>query len=79
MMMLDGSITALLTVLSLVFLPSLMQLMNTPESIFDQAYSYMAIICAGMAATICYNMFAGILRSFGNSRTPLYFLIFPVS
>ena len=76
MMILDGSITALLTVLSLVFLPSLMRLMNTPESIFDQAYSYMAIICAGMTATICYNMFAGILRSFGNSRTPLYFLIF---
>jgi putative MATE family efflux protein len=76
MMMLDGTITVLLTVLSLVFLPSLMRLMNTPKSIFDQAYSYMAIICAGMTATICYNMFAGILRSFGNSRTPLYFLIF---
>ena len=29
-----------------------------------------------MPATISYNMFAGILRSFGNSRTPLYFLIF---
>ncbi|MBQ9007719.1 MAG: MATE family efflux transporter [Clostridia bacterium] len=76
MMVLDGAVTVLLTALSLLFLPSLMRLMNTPESIFDQAYSYMAIICAGMMATICYNMFAGILRSFGNSRTPLYFLIF---
>lgn len=76
MMTLDAVITVLLTVLSLVFLPALMRLMNTPESIFDQAYSYMAIICAGMTATIGYNMFAGILRSFGNSRTPLYFLIF---
>ena len=76
MMLLDASIALLLTVLSLVFLPSLMQLMNTPKSIFDQAYSYMAVICASISATICYNMFAGILRSFGNSRTPLYFLIF---
>ena len=76
MMTLDAVITVLLTVLSLVFLPDLMRLMNTPESIFDQAYSYMAVICAGMTATIGYNMFAGILRSFGNSRTPLYFLIF---
>ena len=76
MMVLDAAITVLLTGLSLVFLPALMRLMNTPESIFDQAYSYMAIICAGMTATISYNMFAGILRSFGNSRTPLYFLIF---
>jgi len=76
MMILDASITAVLTVLSLCFLSPLMHLINTPESIFDQAYSYMIVICAGMTATICYNMFAGILRAFGNSRTPLYFLIF---
>jgi len=76
MMVLDGIIASVLTILALVFLPSLMRLMNTPENIFDQAYSYMSVIFAGMAATICYNMFAGILRAFGNSRTPLYFLIF---
>ncbi|MBQ9262630.1 MAG: MATE family efflux transporter [Clostridia bacterium] len=76
MMVLDGVITAVLTVLALLFLSPLMRLMNTPDSIFDQAYSYMAVIFAGMLATICYNMFAGILRAFGNSKTPLYFLIF---
>ena len=76
MMVLDGFMAAVLTILALIFLPSLLQLMNTPESIFDQAYSYIAVIFAGLAATICYNMFAGILRAFGNSRTPLYFLIF---
>ena len=76
MMMLDGIIATVLTILALIFLPLLMRLMNTPESIFDQAYSYMMVIFAGMTATICYNMFAGILRAFGNSRTPLYFLIF---
>lgn len=76
MMLLDGLITAVLTVLALLFLTPLMRLMNTPDSIFEQAYSYMAVIFAGMLATICYNMFAGILRAFGNSKTPLYFLIF---
>jgi len=76
MMVLDGIITAVLTIPALIFLPSLMRLMNTPENIFDQAYSYMVVIFAGLPATICYNMFAGILRAFGNSRTPLYFLIF---
>ena len=76
MMMLDGIIATVLTILALIFLPLLMRLMNTPESIFDQAYSYMMVIFAGMTATICYNMFAGILRAFGHSRTPLYFLIF---
>ena len=34
------------------------------------------IIAAALAIPACYNMFAGILRAFGNSRTPLYFLIF---
>ena len=76
MIVLDGIIAAVLTILALVFLPPLMRLMNTPANIFEQAYSYMSVIFAGMAATVCYNMFAGILRAFGNSRTPLYFLIF---
>ena len=76
MMILNGTVTALLTLVAMVFLPALMRLMNTPDSIFEQAYSYMAVICGGMLATICYNMFAGILRAFGNSKTPLFFLIF---
>ena len=38
MMELDLLITIILTVISLVFLRSLMQFMNTPESIFEQAY-----------------------------------------
>lgn len=75
MIELDAVVTVILTVLSLVFLRPLMHFMNTPDAIFGQAYSYIAVICAGMAATIAYNMFAGILRAFGNSQTSLYFLI----
>ena len=71
MMVLDGIIAAALTTLALIFLPSLMRLMNTPESIFDRAYSYMVVIFGGLSATMCFNMFAGILRAFGNSKTPL--------
>lgn len=48
---------------------------NTPEEIFEQAYEYIAIVCMGMICTICYNMFAAILRAVGNSKAPLYFLI----
>ena len=74
--MLDGAVTIALTVVSLILLRPLMHLMNTPESIFSDAYIYMFIICAGMIGTITYNMFASLLRSFGNSVVPLYFLIF---
>ena len=75
MIELDAGITLALTVLSLAFLRPLMRFMNTPDSIFEQAYQYIAVICAGMIATIAYNLFSSILRAFGNSRTSLYFLI----
>lgn len=75
MIKLDVAVTVILTVLSLAFLKPLMRFMNIPETIFAEAYSYIAVICGGMIATICYNMFAGILRALGNSRTSLYFLM----
>lgn len=49
--------------------------MNTPSDIFDDAYSYIMIICAGIVAQVLYNMLSAILRALGNSKTPLYFLI----
>lgn len=75
MLLLDGAVTAMLTVLSLLFMGPLLRYMNTPDSIFDQARVYIAIICAGMVFTIGYNMCAAILRAVGNSKAPLYFLI----
>lgn len=72
---LDAGITLAMTVLSFAFLRPLMRFLNTPEGIFEQAYQYIAVICAGMIATIAYNLFSSILRAFGNSRTSLYFLI----
>lgn len=75
MMELDLIISLGLSVLALLCLPGLMVFMNTPESVFHQSYTYISIICGGMTATIAYNMFASILRSMGNSRSPLYFLI----
>ena len=79
MMVLDGMITAVLTLLALIFLRPLMRLMNTPDTIFDQAYSYMAVIFGGMLATICYNMFAGILRAWrAGEKSPALISFLPV-
>ncbi|MSS63060.1 MATE family efflux transporter [Velocimicrobium porci] len=50
--------------------------MNTPEDVLTDAYIYIMIIFAGIGATFLYNMIACILRALGDSRTPLYFLIF---
>ena len=67
--------TLILTVLALVFMKPLLNFMNVPESIYNDAYLYITVICAGMFATVAYNMGAGILRAFGNSRAPLIFVI----
>lgn len=75
MLLLDAIVTVVLTVTAILFLKPLMRLMNTPQSIFDDAYRYMLIICLGMITTLSFNMFSAILRAVGNSVTPLYFLV----
>lgn len=68
--------TLIMTAVTVAGMPWLLRLMNTPEDIYEEAYSYIVVICAGLAAQILYNLLAGILRAIGNSRVPLYFLIF---
>ena len=53
----------------------LLVFMHTPEDIFDGAYGYIMIICAGIFTQVLYNLVSSILRALGNSKTPLYFLI----
>ena len=50
--------------------------MNTPEDTFQYAYDYIFLIFLGIPATMLYNLLSGIIRSLGDSRTPLFFLIF---
>ncbi len=49
--------------------------MNTPDDIIQGAYDYIFIIFAGIPVTYLYNILAGIIRSLGDSRTPVYFLL----
>ena len=53
----------------------LLRLMNTPEAILDSAASYIRIIFAAIPCCVLYNMTSGILRSLGDSRTPVVFLM----
>ncbi len=65
-----------LTILAVLFTKPLLNFLNTPQEIFDDAYSYIVIIFAGISATMLYNILASIIRSLGDSKTPLYFLVF---
>ncbi|MDD3404609.1 MAG: MATE family efflux transporter [Hespellia sp.] len=68
-------ISILMTIISMLGMKPLLHLMNTPADIFEDAYTYIMIICAGIFAQVLYMLLASILRALGNSKTPLYFLI----
>jgi putative MATE family efflux protein len=50
--------------------------MNTPSDIMDGAYGYIFIIFLGIPVTYLYNLLSGIIRSLGDSKSPLIFLVF---
>lgn len=54
MAILNTAITLILTVLSLIFIRPIMQTMNVPENIFENAYGYISVILCDMIATILY-------------------------
>lgn len=68
-------ITLIITILTVLLLPTILTWMKTPTDIYDQAYSYIVIIFLGLFATMIYNMLASLLRAIGDSKTPLYFLV----
>lgn len=69
------SISIILTVLSLVFLPQLMVLMQVPFESISEGSEYVRIIIGGMTVSMCYNVCASTLRAIGDSVIPLVFLI----
>jgi putative MATE family efflux protein len=50
--------------------------MKTPMDIRDGAYSYIFVIFLGIPVIYLYNLLSGIIRSLGDSKSPLIFLIF---
>ena len=68
-------ITAIIRLICFFWTDDLLRLMNTPAEIFDDAYRYIFIVFMGVGATMLYNLSSAVLRSLGDSRTPLHFLI----
>ncbi|MBR6222842.1 MAG: MATE family efflux transporter [Lachnospiraceae bacterium] len=68
--------STVITVLVCIFARDILVLMDTPESILNDAHSYIFVIFLGIPLIFLYNVTSGILRSLGNSIMPLVFLIF---
>ncbi len=63
------------SVFGLLLIDPLMSLMEVPPELYSKARIYLIFILCGILPTVMYNMCAATLRSVGDSRTPLYFLI----
>lgn len=65
-----------LTVAGILLTPALLRLMRTPEDVLPQSITYFRIYFFGSLAVVLYNILVGILQAVGDSRHPLYYLIF---
>ena len=64
----------IITVISVMYSRELLEILRTPDNIINDADSYIRIIFAGIMVTIAFNFLSGILRAFGDGKTPLYSL-----
>ena len=76
---LSAALTVLLTAIALLLLNPMLAWLNiTPDNqqVYRAAYTYCAVIFAGIGAQLFYNFICSFLRSLGDSVTPLLFLLF---
>ena len=68
--------TVVLTLICCLFAHEILYLMQIPVDISGEAYDYMFVVLLGTGATVFYNMISNMLRALGDSKAPLYFLVF---
>jgi putative MATE family efflux protein len=59
-----------------IIIDPLLHLMNLPEILYRDSRSYILIVAEGLWAMMAYNFFSAVLRALGDSKTPVYFLVF---
>ncbi len=72
-----GMVTGiLLTIAGIVFTPTILDWMGTPDEVLPESVKYFRWYFTGAIFTVMYNIFVGILHAVGDSRHPLYYLMF---
>lgn len=66
----------IMTIIGICFRKTILTLIGTPVESMDMASGYLLITSAGIAFVFGYNAVSGILRGFGDSKTPLLFLFY---
>lgn len=64
------------TIGSLIFMKPIINILQTPKGVYSLAIEYLKICFLGITFQLLYNIGTAILRALGNTKDPLYFLIF---
>lgn len=67
-------LSVVLAVVTSILCPWMLRMLDTPADIIDDAIAYIQPIFMAIPITVLYNMCSGILRSLGDSKTPVYFI-----
>lgn len=71
-----GTLSIIMTLGLTLFLKPLLEVTNIPPEIFKPAYDFMFVLSLSSSLIIMYHLLSGFIRALGDSKTPLYFLIF---
>lgn len=71
-----AALSIFIAVVGVVFAPTFLRWLDVPEDIFDMTVGYLRICLGGMPFPIFYNMYTAYMRALGDSKSPLYILIF---
>lgn len=71
----SGVMSVVLAIITSLLCAYILRTMQTPENIFDGAYTYLLITFIGIPFIFFYNLLSGIIRALGDSKTPFWFLL----
>ena len=66
----------LLGIVGVALTPTILRLMKTDPDVLPQSITYFRFFFIGAPALVMYNSLKGIMNAVGDSRRPLYYLIF---
>ncbi len=73
---LSFTFTILLSSTGYLLLDKILVLMSVPQEIYQDTKDFLQVLCFGVIMIVTFNFLSGLMRALGDSKTPLYFLIF---
>ena len=67
--------SVVISALTVALCRPMLEWMDTPADIIDDAYNYIVVIFLGIPTIVLYNTLASLLRALGDSRSPVIFLV----